>query len=125
MATKKDANLTRRELLKIGAMTGAAAVVGGAAVRPAPVAAQTFPSCGLPPVPEPYPTSPLILRPLTDPLPIPRALGPVDPQIVAKWTNKPGSGIGQQDSSGGTHQLWTSQLPAPYDKDPLVYQIKL
>ena len=125
MANKNDLNLTRRDLLKIGAMTGAAAVVGAAAARPTRAAAQADPSCGLPPVPEPYPTSPLILKPFTDPLPIPKALAPIPPQEVANWSNKPGAGVGQQDSSGGTHQLWTSQLPAPYNRDPLVYRIKL
>ena len=65
-----------------------------------------------------FPTSPLILSPFTDPLPIPRALAPVPKAVVDTWAKPPGPGVGAQDSWGGTHQIWPAALP-------LVYQIKL
>ncbi len=71
---------------------------------------------------EVFSTSPLILSPFTDPLPIPKALAPVPRSVFSSWSRPPGPGIGQQDSDGGTHQLWTSRLGLP---DPIVYQIKL
>ncbi len=67
---------------------------------------------------EVFPTSPLILSPFTDPLPIPRALAPVPKAVVDTWAKPPGPGVGAQDSWGGTHQIWPATLP-------LVYQIKL
>ena len=71
---------------------------------------------------EVFPTSPLILEPFRDPLPIPKALAPVPLSEVAGWSRPPGPGIGQQDSDGGTHQIWPSKLGLP---DPIIYQIKL
>jgi FtsP/CotA-like multicopper oxidase with cupredoxin domain len=123
MTTKRDPRLTRRDVLRIGAMTGAATALGTLGARPTTAAAQA--ACtGLLPL-EVYPTSPLILRPFTDSLPIPKALAPVDKSVVDTWANPPGYGTGQQDAFGGTHQLSPSQLPAPYNRDPLVYRIKL
>jgi FtsP/CotA-like multicopper oxidase with cupredoxin domain len=123
MNKKSPSNVTRRDVLKIGAATGAATAIGAIAGRPTPAAAQTVgATCtGLPAL-EAFPTSPLILNPFTDPLPIPKAAAPVPPSTVATWTNRPGSGVGQQDADGGTHQLWTSQLGLP---DPIVYNFKL
>jgi FtsP/CotA-like multicopper oxidase with cupredoxin domain len=125
MKTKAHpSNLSRRDALKIGAVTGAATAIGAIAGRPTPAAAQTVGSgacSGLQAI-EAFPTSPLILEPFRDPLPVPKALAPVAPSEVANWSNRPGAGAGQQDSDGGTHQIWTSQLGLP---DPLVYQIKL
>jgi FtsP/CotA-like multicopper oxidase with cupredoxin domain len=69
---------------------------------------------------EVFPTSPFILQPFSDPMPIPTALAPASD--VSTWSKKPGPGVGQQDSYGYTHQLWTSQLGLP---DPLIYRIKL
>ena len=45
---------------------------------------------------EAFPTSPLILTPFTDPLPIPKALAPVPVSTVA-WAQPPGPGPGQQN----------------------------
>jgi FtsP/CotA-like multicopper oxidase with cupredoxin domain len=76
---------------------------------------------------ENFPTSPLILKPFSDPLPVPMALRPVDP---ASLTPPPGPGPGQQNSlRNQQHQLWPSDIPAIGDwpggsPDPIVYQIK-
>jgi FtsP/CotA-like multicopper oxidase with cupredoxin domain len=72
---------------------------------------------------ENFPTSPLILNPFTDPLPIPKALKPVPPSIYKSWKNPPGPGIGQQNSHGNDqHQIWPNKLNYP---DPIVYQIDM
>ncbi len=47
---------------------------------------------------EVFPTSPLILSPFTDKLPIPKALAPVQNGEYAGWAKPPGPGIGQQNS---------------------------
>src|SRR6266568_7590341 len=71
---------------------------------------------------EVFPTSPLILNPFSEALPIPKALAPVPQSVFSQWKNPPGSGPGQQDSDGGTHQIWPSSLRLP---EPIVYQLKL
>lgn len=72
---------------------------------------------------ENFPTSPLILDPFTDPLPIPRALRPVPRSEFSAWPSPPGPGPGQQDAYGlARHQIWPNQIGYP---DPLVYEIDL
>jgi FtsP/CotA-like multicopper oxidase with cupredoxin domain len=78
---------------------------------------------------EKFPTSPLILSPFRDPMPIPKALAPV-PQVsdalqvgYGDWVNPPGPGLGQQNSMlNEQHQIWPSKLGYP---DPIVYKIDL
>ena len=78
---------------------------------------------------EKYPTSPLILSPFLDELPIPKALAPV-PQIsdsgvvgYSDWSKPPGPGVGQQNSlDNDAHQIWPNQIACP---DPIVYKINL
>ena len=76
---------------------------------------------------EAFPTSPLILRPFDEPLPIPRALGPVPKATVDGWKSPPGPD--NQDFVKGakahTHQLWPGTAPVADYPLPLVYQIKL
>ncbi len=79
-------------------------------------------SCGGGNVIEVFPTSPQILYPFTDPLPIPAPLAPCSPTEVASWANTPGPGSGCQDSDGGTHQCWPSAFNLP---DPIIYRIEL
>jgi FtsP/CotA-like multicopper oxidase with cupredoxin domain len=68
-----------------------------------------------------FPTSPLIVSPFTDPLPVPRALAPVPRSEYTSWKNPPGPGRGQQNSLGNQqHQIWPSQVGSP---DPIVYKI--
>ena len=47
---------------------------------------------------ENFPTSPLILSPFTDPLPVPKALRPEPKAVYSAWPNPPGPGVGQQNS---------------------------
>src|SRR6476659_1416273 len=70
-----------------------------------------------------FPTSPLIVSPFTDVLPIPRALAPVPKSVYSSWKNPPGPGRGQQSSLGNQqHQIWPSRVGYP---DPIVYKIDL
>ena len=127
MAKKNDVGLSRRDVLKIGAMTGAATAVAAVGVHPSRAEAKGgggVCTTGQQAI-EVFPTSPLILKPFTDPLPIPKALRPVPPSEVATWTNQPGPGPGQQDSAGGTHQLWPGQGVVADYPQPLIYQIPL
>ena len=72
---------------------------------------------------EVFPTSPLILSPFSDALPIPKALAPIPKAEYSNWKSPPGPGVGQQNSLGNqTHQKWSSDVGSP---DPLVYQIKV
>ena len=75
---------------------------------------------------EVFPTSPLVLAPFTDALPVPRALTPVPRSRYSAWDRPPGPGPGQQNSMSGTnadqHQKWPSSIGYP---DPLVYEIDL
>ncbi len=73
---------------------------------------------------ENFPTSPLILTPFSDPLPVPKAMAPVPKSVYSTWAKPPGPGLGQQNSMSGnnseTHQIWPSQVGYP---DPIVYKI--
>ncbi len=119
MKPRKQLNLTRREVLKLGALSGGAALVGSTLF--APTRAFACDTGG-----EPFPTSPFILNPFTDPLPIPPPLAPSDPTA---WSDPrtgllapPGPGVGQQDADGGTHQVWPSVIGLPA---PIFYKIDL
>jgi FtsP/CotA-like multicopper oxidase with cupredoxin domain len=80
---------------------------------------------------EAFPTSPLILSPFNDPLPIPKALRPIPKAVVDGWSSPPGRN--NQDSVKGAsawkHQLWPGDgVTANYPwatTTPDVYQIKL
>ena len=127
-----DPLLNRRNLLK----WGSAALVGSSPLlRAARALAQSAPFCPPGMVPEEcktgvdaieaYPTSPFVLYPFTDPLPIPTALARVPDNELAAWTSKPGPELCQQASDHATfstHLCWPSQLGLP---DPIVYQIRL
>ena len=125
--------MTRRDLIKAGLISGAAALIIPQYLRPEQVLADILPDGdGGGVAGEPFPTSPLILNPFTDLLPIPKAMAPSpDP---GGWKNRkresapPGKGPGQQSSDGtGTHQIWPSALV--YNKaklpDPVYYKIDL
>jgi FtsP/CotA-like multicopper oxidase with cupredoxin domain len=73
---------------------------------------------------EAFPTSPLILEPFKDELPIPTALAPVDRSDYSTWERPPGYGPGQQTSMSLSekHQIWPSSIGYP---DPIVYHITL
>jgi hypothetical protein len=114
MKAREYVKWSRREMLKLALMAGGATLIGTGGFRPRAARGALYL--------EDFPTSPLILNPFTDPLPIPKALAPVPLSEYSAWANPPGSGAGQQDSDGGTHQIWPSQLGY---QDPLVYRIQL
>src|SRR5919202_4634271 len=133
--------MRRRQLLKAGALGAGFAALGGAGLFSAgpmaqrllgaAAAAQTYI--------EVFPTSPLILNPFTDELPIPQAARPVgsDPNSVAAYFSQfkgesraqapdPRKG-GVQDANGAVHQLGPSDVTykgknLPY---PHVYHVRL
>ena len=129
----QKSRVARREFLRLGA-------IGGAAVAAGVVASTWMPDLrkrGLMSAEgvfdagsiawadvlylESFPTSPLILNPFTDALPIPKALVPeLD---CASWELPPGPGDGQQNSlRNQRHQKWCGDTGA---KDPVVYKIEL
>ena len=117
----KDFN--RRDLLKFGsAALASAAALGPLGSKKLAADGSSSTSCGGGQVIEAFPSSPLILAPFNDPLPIPSPLTPATAADMANWATQPGPGMGQQDSYGGTHQIWPSQLGLP---DPIIYNIKL
>jgi FtsP/CotA-like multicopper oxidase with cupredoxin domain len=78
---------------------------------------------------EVFPTSPLILSPFQDALPIPKALAPVPQSAWSSWATPPGpaqqSSMKRTDGSWEKHQLWPSASQVGYADTPIVYQIKL
>ena len=109
-------DVKRRDLLKMAGILA----LGSAATGLEPVMfastgsgeAGSLAGCADGDAKELFPTSPLLLSPFTDPLPIPLPLQPVD---VASFLFRPGPGVGQQDSSGtSTHQIWPTITPLFY-----------
>ena len=134
--------VSRRNLLRLGAAGGAGAALVAAQGWAGPLLAQkgllspdgafaaTSTALGdLLFYIEAFPTSPLILTPFQDQLPIPKALAPTptvgDGSIkgYTEWNDPPGPGEGQQNSMRNErHQIWPNQIGSP---DPLVYKIDL
>ncbi|MFN0027964.1 MAG: multicopper oxidase family protein [Acidimicrobiales bacterium] len=126
--------LTRRTLLRFSAAGGVGLVAAGAASRLLPdlqrrgllspdgvftAATMAFADSLYK---EAFPTSPLILRPFQDVLPIPRAMAPVDPSVwKSDWTVPPSPGR-QNSADNQSHQIWPARIGYP---EPLVYQINL
>src|SRR6478752_442915 len=130
---ERHSGLSRRTMLKVGAVgaAGAAIVAGKAFVEPALAQKGLLSSNGVFAAAatevanlvyiEAFPTSPLILSPFVDKLPIPQALKPIAQSEYLGWKKPPGPGDGQQNSMGNErHQIWPSQLGYP---DPIVYKI--
>jgi len=70
---------------------------------------------------EKYPTSPLIMEPFKDPLPVPAPLPPLSSgELYNRWSVMPSKA--QQDCIGNAHCVWPTTLRLP---TPLVYDIKL
>jgi len=110
---------SRRDFLKLGLAGTAAATVAGSKMFHAFSKAQAATTSYT----EVFPTSPLILSPFSDELPIPKALAPVQKSDVDTWQSPPDSGYGQQTSYGNeAHQIWPNQIGYP---DPIVYKIEL
>ena len=85
---------------------------------------------------EVFPTSPLIMSPFSDALPIPPVAKPVPVSEFSGWKRPPGPGLGQQNSVGNTdsgshgtadgnetHQQWPTGKLVGQTQDPLVYKI--
>jgi FtsP/CotA-like multicopper oxidase with cupredoxin domain len=74
---------------------------------------------------EKYPTSPLVLEPFTDALPIPSPCAPLtESELYNRWPTMPQQGC--QDFDGGSHQVWPSNTSAGlYLPPPLIYDVKL
>ena len=130
-----EAGMPRRAVLRLGAVGAAGVALYSARAAFSPYLAQrgllspdgafAATSTALTDVfyIEAFPTSPLILSPFSDLLPIPKALAPVPQSVYSNWAQPPGPGTGQQNSMRNErHQIWPSQIGYP---DPLVYKIDL
>ena len=125
--------VARRSILRVGALGGAGLAFGAVqgVVRPSlaskgwlsangAFAATSDALAGVLYL-ELFPTSPLIVSPFTDPLPVPKALAPVPKSVYTSWAEPPGPGRGQQNSlRNQQHQIWPSKIGSP---DPNVYKI--
>ena len=136
--TTFDSGVTRRTMLRVGAVgaTGAALTAAGAFGGPhlakrgllSPDGAFGATSMGLGDLLfylEEFPTSPLILSPFVDKLPVPTALKPVPKSEYSAWAQPPGPSNGQQNSIGtDRHQKWIDQVGST-DADLRVYKLDL
>ena len=130
--------VSRRTLLRLGAAGGAGAALVAAQGWAGPLLAQkgllspdgafaaTSTALGdLMFYIEAFPTSPLILTPFTDPLPIPKALAPgADSRSTARWTKPPGPGTGPAELAAATSSTRSGRARSGYP-DPIVYKIDL
>src|SRR5690348_6855495 len=135
LETASSSGVSRRNILRAGAVGAAAVGLGAGKVLMAPTlqmrglaspdgvfgaASMAF---GDALYIEAFPTSPLILNPFTDPLLIPPAAKPLTPAEVAALPLPPGPGVGQQNSlRNETHQIWPDAIGFP---DPIVYKFDL
>lgn len=112
-------HFSRRDFLKLGLTGTAAAALAGSRLLKVVSTAKAVDVFYT----EVYPTSPLILSPFRDELPIPKALAPIPASDWNSWASKPGPEPGKQNSLGNEkHQIWPSQIGYP---DPIVYRIEL
>jgi FtsP/CotA-like multicopper oxidase with cupredoxin domain len=120
-------DLTRRDILKLG-LGGAGMFALSASGLAIP---RGFAGGGGSLYVEAFPTSPLILSPFNDPLPIPEALRPTPKSIVDKWSSPPGPDNQDfvKNAAAWRHQLWPGQgVTASFPwatTTPDVYRIKL
>ena len=123
-ARREPFQWSRRDLVKLGLMSGAATLIGSRVLRPTPAFAQAT-TCAGQDVIEVFPTSPLILDPFTDELPIPQPLVPTNPADWPEGSNygppNPQTG-GVQDCDGELHQLGCGAVGSPA---PVYYRIPL
>jgi FtsP/CotA-like multicopper oxidase with cupredoxin domain len=125
MTPRDLATMNRRDLLKLG---GGVLVASTTALRGTASAQQAPCLDGGPLYTEVHPTSPLILEPFKDPLPVPLPLRPSDPNDWTKPSHWSGASswerpsASRQDCDYASHQIWPSQLGLP---DPVYYRIQL
>jgi FtsP/CotA-like multicopper oxidase with cupredoxin domain len=147
MDAKTGLQFNRRELLKYG---GAALVGSAAASLSQSVSAKDgtsscvfkadetqlhqSPCTGQKVVVEFFPTSPFILSPFIDPLPVPPPFPRVAPAVFDSWKARgiqPSPALGRQASDGdplSTHSLWPSDIRFPDGStlpDPVIYYVPL
>jgi FtsP/CotA-like multicopper oxidase with cupredoxin domain len=133
----RRSSVTRRALLRIGAVGAAGIAVGVAKAKVAPYLHQNgfkhgdglFEATSLKLSDsvyiEAFPTSPLILNPFADELPVPQAMRPTSKDVFSAWEFPPGPGLGEQNSlRNERHQIWSND-PRVNSPDPLVYLIKV
>src|SRR4051794_20945471 len=131
--------LTRRDMLRLSAGGAGMFLLGASGLAvPRGIAGE---AADLNPVYfEAFPTSPLILSPFNDALPVPKALAPVDPLSLdggaPEKYRQDCFGVGKAGSAAyqskygqtlGAHQLWPGEGPTAglVDPTPNVYDIKL
>ena len=115
----QKSGVRRREFLRLGAIGGAAVAAGAVATTWAPQLRQrgllsadgVFDAASIAWAndlyDEEFPTSPLILNPFSDELPVPQALRPEPYGDWTYWPNVPGPEDGCQNSYGNDrHQRW-------------------
>lgn len=131
-----EPRLERRSLLRLGALgvTGGAALTARSLWAPGlaqrglltPDGAFAATSTALGDIifyTEAFPTSPLVMEPFRDRLPVPRALRPVPASEYLDWSKPPGPAWGEQNSlRNEQHQRWPGSIGYP---DPIVYKIDL
>ncbi len=112
--------ITRRQLLQWSAAAGAVVAIG------LPRRSRAATCTGLNAI-EAWPVSPLILKPFTDPLPIPGAERPQSAAARSTWSSKPGPELGAQDCDGGTHQLYPGMKGTVCEgmAAPIIYRLPL
>ncbi len=131
----------RREFIRLGAIGGAAVAAGAAASIWTPGLRQrgllsadgAFDAASIAWADmlydETFPTSPLVLNPFSEKLPIPEAMKPAPYVEWDNWSDAPGPGLGRQNSIGNDkHQRWCDDPEvASYGGKPipLVYKIEL
>jgi FtsP/CotA-like multicopper oxidase with cupredoxin domain len=116
--------LTRRDMLKLSAGgAGMFALTASGLAVPRGVAGGGSGSLFI----EAFPTSPLILKPFDEALPIPKALAPIPKAVVDGWESPPGPDNQALVKGAGkfSHQLWPGTAPVKDYPLPIVYQIKL
>src|SRR5690242_9534164 len=120
MTNDQSLKLNRRDLLKWSgaALAGGAALVGASQRAEAQTGSL---SCGGGQIIEVFPSSPFILNPFKDALPVPTPLTQVSDGELSTWAVKPMT-TGCQDSYGSDHQCLPGQLGLP---KPVIYNIKL
>src|SRR5919199_3825729 len=121
MERLEGVRLTRRDMLKLSAGgAGMFALTASGLAVPRGGAGGGAGSLFI----EAFPTSPLILSPFNEPLPVPKALAPVPKSVVDGWSSPPGPD--NQDFVKGAapfkHQLWPGTAPVADYPLPLVYQ---
>ena len=128
----------RREFLRLSAIGGAAVAAGAVATTRLPELRQrgflsaegVFDAASIAWADilydESFPTSPLVLYPFSEELPVPLALRPEPYVDWTNWTDAPGPGEGRQNSYGNDkHQRWCDDPRVYGATTPLVYKIEL